>query len=404
MSTGQSAVARDMTLAQLLKTCASTWGNRVWMRKKKSGLWQEHSWRSGYERVRHFSLGLTALGFEPGQALAIIGDNDPEWFWSELAVQAAGGFVAALERSRPPEEMQAALRQFSVKFAVVQDREAVDKLLGIKGQLPSLSRIIYWNPKGIEQDADPMLVTFDSVTETGKGLDGARQGSFEEGLNRMKGSDPVLVRCGPVSGSTVQSSTLTQDNLLTAVSAFTTAGHFTAKDRWMSLVPPFSPVEQVMGLAGSLTSGMCLDFAESRDTSQADLREVGSTLLCQPSAYWEGLAASVKERVERTTFSKRVMARMAAPVGSRRAEARDGLKPGAFWRAAGAAAEFGFYRPLKARIGLANVRHAYSFGAELSQATLQLWRGMGLDLVQLEATDSGVAFRDMPTGGSAARP
>jgi long-chain acyl-CoA synthetase len=399
MKTGQPAAARDMTLTQLLKTGASVWGDRVWMRKKKSGLWREHSWRSGYERVRHFSLGLTAVGFEPGQALAIIGDNDPEWFWSELAAQAAGGFVAAVERSRPPEELRAALRQFSVKFAAVQDRETVDKLLQIKGDVPSLRRIIYWNPKGMEPDMDPMLVTFDGVAETGRGLDGAGSGLFEEGLTRLRRSDAAVVCCGPIGASTVQSSTLTHANLLTAVDPFTAGGHFTAKDRWLSFVPPSSPVEQVMGLAGSLASGMCLDFSESRETAQADLREVGSTLVCYPSAYWETLAATVKDRVERTTFKKRAMSRMAAPVGSRRAEGRPGgERPGPFWRTAGAAAEFGFYHPLKARIGLANVRHAYSFGAELTQATLRLWHGMGLSLMQLEVTDSGVAIRGHQIG------
>lgn len=399
MSSGATTAGPDTTLAQLLKTGAATWGDRVWMRKKKSGLWQEHSWRSGYERVRHFSLGLTAVGFEPGQALAIIGDNDPEWFWSELAAHAAGGFAAAMERSRPPEDMQAALRQFSVKIAAVQDRATVDKLLQIKGNAPSLSRIIYWNPKGIEPDMDPMLVSFDSVVETGRGLDGTRQGLFEEGLARSKRSDPVLVHCGPASGSTVQSSTLTHDHLLAAAAPFTAGGHFTARDRWLSFVPPSSVVEQVMGLAGSLASGMCLDFAESRDTAQADLREVGSTLVCYPSEYWEALAATVKERIEKTTFVKRAASRMAAPVGSRRVNGSPGSrKPGPFWRTAGAVAELGFYHPLKARIGLANTRHVYSFGAELAPATRELWQGMGLDLTQLDVTDCGVAMRNTPAG------
>jgi long-chain acyl-CoA synthetase len=402
MSSSATAARPDTTLAQLLRSGASTRGDRVWMRKKKSGLWQEHSWRSGYERVRHFSLGLTAMGFEPGQALAIIGDNDPEWFWSELAAQAAGGFVAAMERSRPPEEIQAALRQFSVKLAAVQDRETVDKLLRMKGEVPSLSRIIYWNPKGIESDLDPMLASFESVAETGRGLDGARSGLFEDGLTRFRGSDPALVRCGPIGGPAVQSVKFTHDTILAAVEPFTAGGHFTAKDSWLSFVPPSSLVEQVMGLAGSLASGMCLDIAESRDTAQADLREVGSTLVCYPAALWETLAATVKERIEKTTFMKRVASKMAAPAGSRMAQGRlGGHKPGPLWRTAGAVAEFGFYHPLKARIGLANARHVYSFGAELTRATLDLWHGMGLDLTQLEVTDSGVTMRKTPEGGTA---
>ena len=61
-------------------------------------------------------------------------------------------------------------------------------------------------------------------------------------------------------------------------------------------------------------------------------------------------------------------------------------------------AELCFYHPLKARIGLANTRHVYSFGAELAPATRELWQGMGLDLTQLDVTDCGVAMRNTLAG------
>jgi long-chain acyl-CoA synthetase len=89
----------DLTTARLLKANSEKWPDRVWMRKKELGFWKNYTWTEGYERVKHFSLGLTSLGFQRGDVLAILGDNDPHWFWAELAAQAAGGPLPAYSRT-----------------------------------------------------------------------------------------------------------------------------------------------------------------------------------------------------------------------------------------------------------------------------------------------------------------
>jgi acyl-CoA synthetase (AMP-forming)/AMP-acid ligase II len=57
---------------------------------KRFGIWQKFSWSEYYAQVKYFSLGLISLGLQPGDVVALIGDNEPEWFWGEFAIQAAG--------------------------------------------------------------------------------------------------------------------------------------------------------------------------------------------------------------------------------------------------------------------------------------------------------------------------
>ncbi len=383
-----------MTVPIALKTASSTYGKKAWMRKKVSGLWHEYSWREGYDKVRHFSLGLTSLGFLPGQTLCIIGDSDPQWFWAEIAAQAAGGSALGLSRSRSAEELKAVIRQFGIKFVAAQDREQVSKLLEIKGDVPSLLKVIYWNTRGIEVDLDPMLVSFDKVAQAGQKLDASQSGSFEERLARIKPSDAATIRCDSVEGSVVQSTTLTHEGLLTAIEGLRSTDHFHVGDRWFSSTQAEGTVEQTLGLAGSLISGMCIEFPENPDTAQQDLREVGSSFVCYPSAIWEAMVATVKDRVEKTTLLKRALAKLAGLVGSRRGDARlKGRKPGVFSRAAAVLAEFIFYRPLKARVGLANTKRVYAFGNELTPGTLRALLDMGLDIRQLEVSGATVALR-----------
>ena len=396
-----------MTVPIALKAASSSYGKKAWMRKKVSGLWHEYSWREGYDKVRHFSLGLTSLGFQPGQTLCIIGDSDPQWFWAEIAAQAAGGSALGLSRSRSAEELKAAIRQFGIKFVAVQDRELVDKLLEIKGDVPSLLKVIYWNARGIETDQDPLLVSFDKVAKTGRDLEASQSSAFDQRMSQIKPSDAAVIRCDSFDGSVVHFTTLTHETLFTAIEGLRSTDLFNAGDRWFSFILPEGTVEQAVGLAGSLVSGMCLDFPENRETAQQDLREIGSTVVCYPSAAWEALAATVKDRIEKTTLVKRTLSKMAAQVGSRRTDVRlDGRKPGLFLKAAGALADFGFYHPLKARIGLANTRRVYAFGSELTSGTLKALLDMGLYVRQLDVSGATVIVRNGRDGArsdSAAR-
>ncbi len=392
-------VAPGMTLPGMLKTASSTFGKKPWMRKKVSGLWHEYSWHEGYDKVRHFSLGLTSLGFQPGDTLCIMGDSDAQWFWAEIAAQAAGGSALGLSCARSAGEIKAALRQFGVKFVAAQDREQVGKLLEIKGDVPSLLKVIYWNTRGIEVDLDPMLISFDKVAQAGQKLDASQSGGFEERLARIKPSDAAIIRCDSVDGSVVQSTTLTHEGILTAIEGLRSTDHFHVGDRWFSSSQAEGTAEQTLGLAGSLISGMCIEFPENPDTAQQDLREVGSSFVCYPSALWEAMVATVKDRVEKTTLLKRALAKLAGLVGSRRGDARlKGRKPGLFSRAAAALAEFTFYRPLKARIGLANTKRVYAFGTELTPGTLRALLDMGLDVRQLEVSGATVALRRGASG------
>jgi long-chain acyl-CoA synthetase len=218
-------------------------------------------------------------------------------------------------------------------------------------------------------------------------------------MAQIKRTDPAIIQCGSIDGSVVHFTTLTHDNLLTEINGFSSTDPFTTSDRWFSYILPEGTVEQVMGLAGSLTSGMCIDFPENQETAQQDLREVGSTIVCYPSAFWEGLAATVKDRIEKTTFVKRTISRMAASVGSRMADGKlDGRKPGVFLKAAGALAEFGFFRPLKARVGLANTRCVYAFGAELTPMAFKEMANMGLNARQLDVSGGRVDSRPTAPG------
>ena len=109
------------TLPKLLLENYHKHPSRVAMRKKDFGIWNPYTWEDCYTNIKYFALGLKALGFESGDKISIVGDNDPEWYWSELAAQALGGVAVGLYIDVIPEEVLYIVQHSDSTFAVAKD-------------------------------------------------------------------------------------------------------------------------------------------------------------------------------------------------------------------------------------------------------------------------------------------
>ena len=79
-------MSKEDTLPKLLLRNYKRHGRgKIAMRFKDYGIWNEISWDDYYRNVKYISLGLVSMGFGRADKVSIIGDNNPEWFWAELA-------------------------------------------------------------------------------------------------------------------------------------------------------------------------------------------------------------------------------------------------------------------------------------------------------------------------------
>jgi long-chain acyl-CoA synthetase len=215
----------DLTSPKLLVANYQKWADKVWMRKKELGFWREYTWRESYHTVKNFSLGLMSLGFQRGDTMAVLGDNDPHWFWAELAAQAAGGVVTGVFSSCAPNEVKYFLQHSDAKVVVVQDQEQVDKILQIKDELPLIKKVIYWDGKGMRWYDDPILASFDAVSDIGAKYGAEHPSLFEESIVKGKNTDLALLMY--TSGTTG----LPKGAIVTYASIFSTNDSFYSMNR-----------------------------------------------------------------------------------------------------------------------------------------------------------------------------
>jgi long-chain acyl-CoA synthetase len=386
-------IEADFTIPKLLLENQQKWADKVWMRKKELGFWREYTWKEACGNIKNFSLGLTSLGFQRGDVMAILGDNDPHWFWAQLAAQAAGGVVTGVFSSSGAKEVKYFLEHSDASIVVAQDQEQVDKILEIKDELPLVKKVIYWDPKGLRGYDDFILASFDSVAEIGVEYGKDHPGVFEESIAKGKISDLALLMYTSGTTGVPKAAMVSYASLVSSNTAFYAMNPITEKDEWVSFILPGWSAEQGLGLLGSLNRGVKMSFPESQATVQENIREIGATVLMYPSRLWEMTAATIQNKIAETTFLKRQAFRLCLPIAYRAADAKcSGEKLGWMWRTPHWIARFLVFDPLRDKLGLLKIRVAFTAGSALGPDVFRLITAIGVDLRQLYGmTEIGVS-------------
>ena len=123
-------------IPQLLFERVARLGERTAMRVKEFGLWHDISWTVYGQKARAAAMGLVALGVEPGDIVAVIGENRPEWLWADMGIMAAGGVTTGIYTTNAAEECAYILGHSEAKVYIVEDEEQLDKALEVRGDCP----------------------------------------------------------------------------------------------------------------------------------------------------------------------------------------------------------------------------------------------------------------------------
>ena len=387
-----NSMEKQETIPQIIGANRVKWASRTAMSIKNFGIWQRYTWDEYYQKVKYFSLGLISLGLRRGDVACIIGDNEPEWFWGEFAVQAAGGIATGIYVDSIPSEVKYIAEHSDAKFAIVNDQEQTDKFLEIKDQLPLLKRIIYWDPKGLRNYDDPALISFEEVIQTGREHEKSNPGLFENIL--VAGSENDVAFIYYTSGTTglPKGAILTHRALINTARGFISRYPMNETDDLISNFPAAWVGDSFFATIPHLLTGARLNFPEEPETIAADTREVGPNFVIYGPRQWEGIVSEIQVKIVDTSPIKRFVYNLLLPIGHRIADMQfEGKKPNLLWRFLHQIAYYGLFRPLKDRLGLSNVRFAVTGSSVLSLDTFRLIHAIGVELRQVYAsTEAGL--------------
>jgi long-chain acyl-CoA synthetase len=379
--------AKGDTFPKLLLDNARRRPERPAMREKDLGIWHTWTWGEVKDEVMRFALGLEALGFAPGDTIAIIGNNKPRLYWTFMAAQSLQGIPVPVYADAIAEELAFVLAHAEVKFALCQDQEQVDKCLAASETLPALRTLIYDEPRGLRDYDKTHLHSFEHVQKLGAERIAADPGlpaAWERRIETASGDDPSTILY--TSGTTGQSKgvVLKASGAVQAARDTAAFDRLTDTDEVLAYLPLAWVGDHYLNYAQGLVAGFCMACPEGPETVQQDLREIGPTFYFAPPRVFESLLTRVLIRMEDAGAVKRRIFHHFMGVAKRHGEAiLDRRSVPLTGRLAYAIGERLVYGPLKNVLGFSRIRTAYTAGEAIGPDLFSFFRSLGINLKQL---------------------
>lgn len=387
------------TLPKILMASARRFGNKTALREKEFGIWRSQTWEEFLEHIRNFSLGLISLGLQPGDKIAIIGDNRPEWVIAELAAQAAGAVSMGIYQDSIASEVQYLADFCDAKFVVAEDQEQVDKLLEVWDRLPKVRNVIYFDPRGMRNYNEPFLLYFPNVESAGQEHGRKHPDLFERNVERTRADDVAILSTTSGTTGKPKLAMLTHNNLISMGRAMMAVDPLTPEDEYLSFLPLAWIGEQMMAISCGLTVGFTLNFPEEPETVKENLREIGPQVMFSPPRIWENMVSEVQVKIEDTSALKRRIYDWAMAVGYRMADMRFAKQsaPAALrWQYR--LADWLVLSSIKDKFGLRRLKRCYTGGAALGPDVFRFFHALGVNLKQIygqtEISGISVLHRD----------
>jgi long-chain acyl-CoA synthetase len=372
------------TLPQLLKDNYKRAPNEIALRFKDFGVWKPYTWADYYDHVKAFALGLTSFGAKSGDKVGIIGENQPPWYWGELAAQAIGGVCVGIFVDAVPPEIKYILEHSDAAFVIAHDQEQVDKILEIRHELPLLKKIIYWNPKGLWFYDEPMLISFEQVEERGREFEKTHPDFFEERMARGKGDDCAVICYTSGTTGLPKGAMLSHRTLIEARKAWSEPDPCFEGDDYLSFLSPAWATEQYLGVAGGFLSKFVVNFPEAAETVQTNIREIEPHILFYGARQWESINAMIHVKMANAARLNRYVYNAIMPLTYKYMDLRlKGQRIGLWGRLWEMLANILVGRPLRNKLGLNRTRYAYTAGAAVSPDIISFFQATGINVKQL---------------------
>jgi long-chain acyl-CoA synthetase len=381
------------TVAALARSWAERTPDAVAMREKDLGIWQEITWAELWESIRLAAHGLLALGVQPGDRVSIHSEDRPEWVILDFATVAIRAITVGLYPTNPAAEVEYILSDCGSVVHLAEDQEQADKVMEVIHNLPALRKIIHVEPRGFRAYRnDDRFIFWDDFIELGRRHAEENPGAVERLMADAKPDDVMTLvytsgTTGPPKGAM-----LTNDNFSFCVEQIINVdgrlpGNQKAgpDDQILTYLPLCHVAERIFSAWHLASRGTVLNFAESIDTVQQNLREVQPTLFFAVPRIWEKIHATIFIKGRDATWFKRLWFGLGMKAAS--IIGRERCNNGGLDTPLSRVLNWIFYpllfRALKERIGLRRVRWAGTGAAAIAPEVIQDFIGIGVPIHEL---------------------
>ncbi len=348
------------------------------MFEKRGGVWRAISYGAYADTVRRIGRALLSLGFEPGNTVALIGFNRPEWVMTMMGAMAAGGAGAGIYTTSSPVEVAYIVGHAEARVVLVESLEQWAKVEAHLESLPAVRKVVFL--RGVTPPAHDKALGWEEFLALGDAI------PEDQIRARVEALDPSgLASLIYTSGTTgpPKGVMLSHRNLAFTASVAAELSGARASDCSLSYLPLSHIAEQIFTVHGPPTWGGSVYFAESLEKVPDNLKEIQPTVFFGVPRIWEKFHAGISGKLALATGAKKRLVAWARRVGaSVSAQRCVGKEPTGLLALEYRLANKLVFSKLKPAIGLGRARFCVSGAAPIAREVLDFFAS--LDLIVLE--------------------
>jgi len=290
------------TLTQLFFTTVDRHaGLPAAFRSKVGGAWVSITHREALERVQAISLGLRELGIKPGDKVAIVSENRPEWALTDYACLCARAADVPIYPTLTAKQTEYILRDSESVAVFCSTAAQVAKVLEVKGALPGLQQIIVFD--GDVAAGRPGVISLAALEGKGRAVVSKHPNWKAEALSAGPEDLATLIYTSGTTGDP-KGVMLSHYNIWSNVQAVLQTIPIGSGDECLSMLPLSHSYERMVDYT-LFQAGVIINYAESFDTVATNLQEVKPTVVLSVPRLYEKVYARVLENALSGSIIKR---------------------------------------------------------------------------------------------------
>ncbi len=282
--------------------------------------WSNISAATFVERVRNVALGLAEMGIKPGDRIALLSENRPEWSIADLAILSLGAINVPIYTTQAVDQIRYILTDSGARAIFVSNRKLFRHARKALEALDFLEKIIFFDDH--DGDAIERSTTLESLEKSGQEQAINKPAAFGAYLRAIRPDDLATIIYTSGTTGEPKGVMLTHGNFVSNVLSIVGSLPISSSDIALSVLP-LSHIFERTGFYIFCSAGVSVYYTASFDQVAENLREVRPTVMTAvPRLFEKVYHKIVKKGFSQKGWKRRVFVRSLA-VGQRYGEAKD---------------------------------------------------------------------------------
>ena len=289
---------------------------------RSEGKWYNIPAETFVERVKNATLGLAGLGIRPGDRVALLSENRPDWSIADLAILSLGAINVPIYTTQALEQVDYILSDSGARAIFISNRRLYKHLQQVLANR-RLEYLIFFDSEVAEDVEHGIGLT--TLEENGTKLAQQRPGAFDAYLQAVRPEDLATIIYTSGTTGEPKGVMLTHNNFISNVISIGKGLPIGPTDVALSVLP-LSHIFERDGFYVFCYCGVSVYYAASFDQVGENLREVAPTVMTAvPRLFEKVYHRIIKKGMSEKGFKKSVFMR-SLEVGQKYGELKDKRK------------------------------------------------------------------------------